>query len=424
MVFDFHFGVIQNKSALLSQTSAMRLYHILLAGLFFLIAACDNSQESTEQEPQSEETPKDTLAVKKISYPEEARFDDFAKFIAGSEGRSESELKALESSETWQEYRMNLDNLWYKTNDKLPAIKEWTAKELSDANSSGGTLFYPFSGADFLHADLFFPEHDHIVMMALEPVGNYADLNEKNKDGTLTPYLNGLKRAMNAILRLSFFRTIAMASDFQSEMDGTLHVLVHFMSRTDHELMYQEKVAIQPDGKLTNDLTSVADSAYVGNRFYFRKAGEDKVKTLTYFAVNVQNMAYHSRGGLVAKGLDERTDLVNYFKKIDIKSTYLKSASYLMHRETFSIIRDLILNESEYLLQDDSGIPVKYFDQSKWDLTFYGNYSFPISLFSERHQEDLKEIYLKKEMKVEPLPFGIGYQYRKGTSNLMLAKKK
>ena len=135
-------------------------------------------------------------------------------------------------------------------------------------------------------------------------------------------------------------------------------------------------------------------------------------------------MAYHSRGGLVAKGLDERKDLVKYFKNIDIKSTYLKSASYLMHRPTFSIVRDIILDESEYLLQDDSGIPVKYFDTSKWDLTFYGNYSFPISLFSERHQEDLKEIYLKKEMNVQPLPFGIGYQYKKGTSNLMLAKKK
>lgn len=401
----------------------MRLYHVLLAGLFFL-TACNSPEKTEEKTTKPVESNKDTIAVEKINYPEEARFNDFAKFIAGSEGSPESELKALESSETWQSYRMNLDNLWHKTNQKLPTIKEWTEKELSDVNATGGTLFYPFSGADFLHADLFFPEFDNVVMIALEPVGDYADLNEKNANGTLTAYLNGLKRAMNAILRLSFFRTIAMASDFQSEMDGTLHVLVHFMSRTGHDLMYQEKVAIQPDGTLTNDLSSVADSAYIGNRFYFRKSGEEKVKTLTYFAVNVQNMAYHSRGGLVAKGLDERKDLVKYFKNIDITATYLKSASYLMHRETFSIIRNLILDESEYVLQDDSGIPVRFFDKDKWDLTFYGNYSFPISLFAERHQEDLKEIYEKKEMKVRSLPFGIGYQYRKGTSNLMLAKKK
>lgn len=401
----------------------MRIYLLPVIGLLIL-ASC-GEQKASEDTPKTEsENQQDTVAVEKVEYPEDPKFNDFAKFIAGSEGRTDSELKSLESSETWQAYRMNLDNLWYKTNDKLPTIQDWTEQELADVNSSGGTLFYPFSGADFLHANLFFPGHDNIVMMALEPVGDYADLNQKDKDGTLTAYLNGLKRAMNAILRLSFFRTIAMADDFQSEMDGTLHVLVHFMSRTGHDLMYQEKVAIQPDGTLTNELSGVSDSAYIGNRFYFRKSGEEKVKTLTYFAVNVQNTTYHSRGGLVAKGLEERKDLVNYFKKIDIKSTYLKSASYLMHRPTFSIIRDLILDESEFLLQDDSGIPVQYFDRSKWDLTFYGTYSFPISLFAERHQEDLKEIYQKKEMTVKPLPFGIGYQYRKGTSNLMLARKK
>lgn len=401
----------------------MRITFLLLSTLLIL-ASCEETKETKESKKETTKEIKDTVSVVKPNYPEDEKFNDFASFIAGSEGRSESALKTLEKSEIWQSYRMNLDNLWYKTNQKLPTIREWTAKELSDVNTSGGTLFYPFSGADFLHADLFFPEHDHIAMMALEPVGDYTDLNKKEANGKLTAYLDGLKRAMNAILRLSFFRTIAMADDFQSEMDGTLHVIVHFMTRTGHTLLYQEKVAIQPDGKLTNDVTSVADSAYIGNRFYFKRNGEEKVKTLTYFAVNVQNMAYHSRGGLVAKGLDERKDLVNYLKQMDIKSTYLKSASYLMHRPTFSIIRDLILNESEYLLQDDSGIPVQYFDRAKWNLTFYGNYSFPISLFAERHQEDLKEIYLKKELAVKPLPFGIGYQYRKGTSNLMLARKK
>ncbi len=401
----------------------MRQYFILLFSVLVL-ASCDENTSNQPENTATTKLPEDTTAVEKINYPQADKFDDFAKFIAGTEGVASSELKALEALPEWKSYQTNLDQLWKETNAKLPIIREWTRAELSSVNQNGGTLFYPFSGADFLHADLFFPNHDHIVMMALEPVGDFPDLNEKKTAGTLNTYLSDLKKAMNAILRLSFFRTIAMADDFQSEMDGTLHVITHFMSRTDHELMYQEKVAILPNGELTNDLSQAVDSTYIGNRFYFKRNGEENVRTLTYFAVNVQNTAYHSRGGLVAKGLDTRKDLVNYFQKINIKSTYLKSASYLMHRPTFSIIRDLILNESEYLLQDDSGIPVQFFDPNIWDLTFYGNYSFPISLFAERHQEDLKEIYANKEMTVKPLPFGIGYQYKKGTSNLMLAKKK
>jgi hypothetical protein len=74
------------------------------------------------------------------------------------------------------------------------------------------------------------------------------------------------------------------------------------------------------------------------------------------------------------------------------------------------------------VLQDDSGIPIKYFDESKWELTYYGHFQNPIALFAERQQLDLKEAY--KGEGVRDLPFGIGYQYMKGVSNLMKAKRK
>lgn len=398
----------------------------IIALLLTLVVAC--KEEPKDLDAQSTNTiDTDTIEVEtteKPSYPYNRKYNDVAQFLAGNNGDDSSLVKALEQTETFKNYQKNLDALWKKTNAKLPVIKEWSQSEMEDINNGGGTLFYPFSGADFLHADLFFPQYDNYVMMALEPAGTFPDLLQKQANDTLAPYMNQLKRSMNAILGLSFFRTIAMADDFKNELDGTLHVLMHFMARTDHEVLWQEKVGILPNGDLTTDIESLSDSSYVGNRYYFRRNGDDKVKTLSYFAVNVQNSPYVSRGGLVAKGLETRTDLVNYFKKINIKATYLKSASYLMHRPTFSIIRNTILDESEYLLQDDSGIPVQFFIDGRWDLTFYGTYSFPISLFAERHQEDLKEIYQKKTETVKPLPFGIGYQYHKGTSNLMIARKK
>lgn len=390
----------------------------------FLLNSCSNKSSDSKIEEPIQNDVDSVEKVETTEYPYDEKFNHTAKYLAGYEGDQNSPFKSLESRGSFKNYQANIDQLWTKTNQKLPVIKDWTKAELSDINKGGGTLFYPFSGADFLHADLFFPNHDNIVMIALEPIGTLPDLLDKGKDTTLDVYLSRLKKSMNAILGLSFFRTIAMADDFKSELDGTLHVLMHFMARTNHEVMFQERVGILPNGELTTELASVPDSMYIGNRYYFRKNGDEKVKTLTYFAVNVQNSPYVSRGGLVAKGLNTRTDLVNYFKKIEIKSTYLKSASYLMHRPTFSIIRNIILKESEHILQDDSGIPVQFFNPEKWELTFYGNYIKPISLFAERHQEDLKEIYELKEYTVKELPFGIGYQYHKGTSNMMRASKK
>lgn len=393
-----------------------KIAYFLMAGI--LLASC---VEETTVETDKVDENSDTTEVQetKIDYPTDPKFNDFARFIAGQEGGSNSSLKELESSSTWTTYRTSLDALWKKTNDKLPTIREWSKKELSDINKDGGTLFYPFAGADFLHADLFFPEHDNIAMIALEPIGNFPDIQKKATEGTLETYMGQLKKSMHAILGLSFFRTIAMADDFQTEMDGTLHVLMHFMARTDHEVMYQEKVAILPDGSLTNELDKAEKDAYIGNRFYFRKNGEEKVKTLTYFAINMANDAYGE-----SAGLGTRKDAMAYFKSLNIKSTYLKSASYLLHRETFSMIRDLILSESEHVLQDDSAIPLAFFKPAKWNLTYYGTYTVPISLFASRHQEDLKQAYLNTANDVRDLPFGIGYQYHNGTSNMMRASKK
>jgi hypothetical protein len=91
-----------------------------------------------------------------------------------------------------------------------------------------------------------------------------------------------------------------------------------------------------------------------------------------------------------------------------------------MHDEHFSTTRNLVLSQSTGLLQDDSGIPVKYFDKHKWELKFYGTYTEPIDLFNKRYQPELRKIY-NSDRTLKPLNFGIGYKFRVDESNLMLA---
>ena len=405
------------------KTLSVHMKKLIYLSFAILLTAC--GAESTATSDVTDEADKDSMAnnpVQKITYPEDAKFADLSNFVAGVGGGTSSFLNGLEEKSTWQSYKTSMDGLWKKTNEKLPVMREWSKSEMGDANEGGGTLFYPFSGPDFLHADLFFPEHENIVMIGLEPIGTYPDMIKKSEEGKDQVYLNGVRRSMHMILGKSFFRTIAMANDFNGEVDGTLPVLMQFMKRTGHTVLFQEIVGVTASGELTTEIDDMPDSTYFGNRYYFKRDGTEQVRTLTYFAVNLQNKPYASRGGVVAKGLEDRKDFVAYLKSLKMKSTYLKSASYLMHRPTFSIVRNIILDNCEYVLQDDSGIPIKYFDKSKWDLTYYGHFQNPISLFAERQQLDLKEAY--KGEGVKDLPFGIGYQYMKGVSNLMKAKRK
>ncbi len=82
-----------------------------------------------------------------------------------------------------------------------------------------------------------------------------------------------------------------------------------------------------------------------------------------------------------------------------------------------------MLDHSRYIVQEDSGIPLKYFEPSLWNLRFYGHYIRPISTFREYYQETMASIY-KSDKKIKSLPFGFGYYYKPGEANLMVAEKR
>src|SRR5690606_12057887 len=129
----------------------MKRFAILYALVFFVSSCSDNKPSSNEKEI---EEVIEVAEVKPV-YPSEPKFDAIASFLAGERSDDQSELSGLEGTAEFKSFCSSMDQLWAETNEKLPVIKDWTSTEMKDVNETGGTLFYPFSGADFLHADLF-----------------------------------------------------------------------------------------------------------------------------------------------------------------------------------------------------------------------------------------------------------------------------
>lgn len=427
--------------------SSLRLS--MLCGMMLVFTFCnnktdkegdkkDNTAKKENQDKQAKGGGEDTTQVaekeekgttKKRKKPAKVNpdrtFNDIARFIAGLEGEEGSALIQYESTPAWKSYAQSTDAQWKGMEAKLPKMRDWAGKELKHINDKKATLFYPFAGADFLHATTFFPEMDEIVMMGLEPIGSMPNFEAINKKGAIPAYFNGMRQSLISILQYSFFQTLHMANDFNKrvsyDIDGTLPVLMFFMVRTGHRILKYEKIALSPEGDIIGANEVKVQGAYYGTKITYQREGKnDEQKTIYYYAVNLGN----NQHDLLA-GLPKRADLSKYIESLNISVTYLKSASYLMYMDSFSVIRDMILDNSPYLLQDDSGMPLANVTQSKhkWDLIFYGVYAGPIPLFANRWQNDMKLAYQKPEQ-VRPLPFGIGYQYREGSSNLMLATKK
>ena len=76
--------------------------------------------------------------------------------------------------------------------------------------------------------------------------------------------------------------------------------------------------------------------------------------------------------------------------------SFIKSASYLLHSDNFSTIRSYIVDHSDVVVEDDSGVPVRFFKPDEWQLMAFGNYVAPLGIFPHTYQPMLHDLYRKR----------------------------
>jgi hypothetical protein len=284
----------------------------------------------------------------------------------------------------------------------LDPIENWRERTLGNSRSSD-LAFYPFSGPDAANVLAFFPDAHKYVLFGLEPVGcipaGLADYN--------AGYFSALRRSLDAILTVNFFRTNDMEVDFSSaNLRGVLPALLFMVSRSGYSIVDVTRVAITSEGSVERCDTEVPGQTHgVAIRF---TNGHQKVRELYYFALNLQDSRLRRKPGAM-----------KYLASLPEADTLIKSASYLLHTPYFSVLRNTILAKSRVVVEDDSGIPFRFFDTSAWDVRLYGTYTEPIHLFSNWRQDDL-ELAFASRQDVRPLGFAIGYRHIK-ESNLLVA---
>ncbi len=405
--------------------SAYRVKGITIAALAISLIACGGNKGGKDSKPLADTLKKDTARVieakpKKEALTIERKYDDIARYIGGLPQKPGSGLDPdLSTNKAWLNYSQPFNKSWKNYDStRLSVMRAWSKTDLDEMNKNETNIFYPFAGADILNAYTFFPHAKQFVMVGLEPVGSLPDLGGKHYKDSLNTYFHSINTALYSILNFSFFRTKAMRVDLNkpNELNGTIHILLLFLTRTGNTIANITPVSIHTDGSLARYETFGAmkkDSLKAkGVEICFLDA-DSVMKKVYYFSTNIANDGMKSNPGFSA-----------FIKGMGHYNTYLKSASCLMHEAGFSSIRNLILDGSNYVLEDDSGIPLKFFtEKGNWDYTYYGVYTGAYEIFHHNFQKDLSDAY-KAGKNVKTLPFGIGYKFQKGQSNLMLAKKK
>ena len=336
--------------------------------------------------------------------------NDVARFLAGMPVPPGSPLAPLTREPAWQQHAAFFEEQFSKLNlRQLQKLHAWQETYLPQSLQPIPVAFYMFSGPDFLYVDQFFPRAAVYVLCGKEGLGPPPDpLRIANLSGAL----GNLENAMKSSLNTTYFITKDMKIDLHEQnLNGVLPILYAFIARADKSITNVTFGSLSSGGAFQEAAPGKKGSSVSGVRIRYTDNQSGDSQTMYYFSTDI------SDGGIKAT-----PGFLKFGQRLGVGSSLLKSSSYLMFENGFAAIRNFILEHSNRIVQDDSGIPLAYFDPNKWNVRLFGVYLGPIELFKQHHQPRLQELF--QQGNPSPLEFGFGYRWNYKEAHLMVAERK
>jgi len=332
--------------------------------------------------------------------------NEVARFLAGMPVPENSPLAPLMREPAWQAHVAFFEEQFSKLNlRQLQNLHAWQQASLPESLQPIPVVFYMFSGPDFLYVDQFFPKAAVYALCGKEALGPAPDpLRIANLSGAL----GNLENAMKSSLNTTYFITKDMKVDLHEQnLNGVLPILYAFIARADKSITNVTLGSLNGGGAFQEG----ARGGSPGVRIRYTDNQTGNPQTMYYFTTDI------SDGGIKAS-----PGFLKFCQRLGIGASFLKSSSYLMFENGFATIRNFILDHSNMIVQDDSGIPLAYFDPNKWGLRFFGVYLGPIELFKQHYQPRLRELFDQTNPPL--LEFGFGYRWNYKEANLIVATRK
>ena len=389
----------------------------LFAGLFaVLFVSCQNGDNKNDKDKNKDQTKSDS--TKNVSNDTiHTKYNEIGRLIAGLD--SLPKFKEIKNQKVFLDLYNSVTEKYKKIEaDRLSKITSWVTDILNKEQLPDNNFcFYPFAGGDFIHVNFLYPNANDYLLFALEPVGSLPDFHNY-KEEEIIMYLKNLDSTLRNIYSNSYFITKHMNQDMyrKGSVDGVLPLIVWGTAKSGYDISSIRYFNLDSLGEMVF-VSDTAKNVKKSKGVYIELLKNGKKKTLRYLSADIANDAL-AKNGAAKKFLEKNVP--------DGKTTsFIKSASYLLHYDLFSNIRDIILSKSSIIFQDDTGIPYRFVKNSDWKIKLFGEYKVPIKDFSKNlFQKDLDSAYVNKVNYVGALPFSLGYHWKTGSQNEMMFYKK
>jgi hypothetical protein len=264
----------------------------------------------------------------------------------------------VQADGAWQFYQQNMGR----------AMSEWAHTEINQP--AGTTLFYPFSGPDFVTAAHLFPQANRFVMVAMQAAGEPAVLSNMSSTRAQNFQAKFLREWMK-FSRLAFFRTDDLNEDLRDKhaQIGVTTILITFALYMGYDVTDVYPIAL--DAKSGQFIQTTGDWKSV--RLVMSKGG--KPVMLDYVSLDLSD-----------SHLSQTEPMRAWLERESRNPVLLKAASHLLQETYFSVFRDILVANAKMV----------------------GGFLYPHELFNRKKQESLAQAY-KDSKNVKPLPFAFSY---------------
>lgn len=315
-------------------------------------------------------------------------------------------LGAKASDADGKSLQKQAEDAWtaYEKHVGQPLLK-WAKREA--AYAGGGTVFYPFSGPDFLTVERVYPNADRYVLVAIQKAlqPTYpAGMTEAQRH----EFIKRLGAEWSKFGRLGYFITEDLDHDQRDKTQkvGVTTILMAFAARLGYEV-----VDVAPLGfnarKGEWEPLPASEPEWKSVRLSLRKDGRNV--TLDYIRQDL------SDGGLQGKSMR------GWMMAMARNPMLLKAASHLLQDSHFAVMRDILVKSAPLVVQDETGLD--YSDLRKiGDVRLYGNFRKVNHSFLKTGQPALAAAY-KAEKSPGALPFAFSYLKAAKMRSIQIARR-
>jgi hypothetical protein len=283
------------------------------------------------------------------------------------------------------------------------------------------TVVYPFGGGDLVTALATFPDASEITTISLEPAGDIRPMDRLAPE-RLAHELAVHRSHLERLFEKAHSRTDNLEKESQTDLPGEIVFDLAALVVHGYEPVSLRYFKLRPDGSVAylsqDDVDAQAHhpaalrDLFRNAELRFRAGSDGPVRVLRHIAYNLDDAHLKADESLLA-----------HLSAKGKVAAMTKAASHLLWNDHFSSIRGWLIDHTDWMISDSTGIPPRFAQPAGFAQDTYGTFDGPalFGLYDKRDAEDLKRLF--KSEPTRELSFRYGYPDQDGHAHLLVTRR-